>query len=73
MLEEYIEDNYYARFDTRNHNSFKEIYLNARLYINDDKRTNGRKDERTDKRTEILAPVSHTATNSCDKNVYSKR
>ena len=34
MLEEYVEDNYYARFDTCSYYHFREIHFNARLNIN---------------------------------------
>ena len=38
MLEEYVEDNYYARFDTRSYHHFRETYLNARLDVNNTRR-----------------------------------
>ena len=34
MLEEYVEDNYYARFDTRSYHRFRKTHLNARLNVN---------------------------------------
>ena len=30
MLEDYVADNYYARFDTRSYHRFRETYVNAR-------------------------------------------
>ena len=46
MLEEYIKDNYYARFDTRSYHCFREINLNARLNINIDRWMDRQKDGR---------------------------
>ena len=34
MLEEYVKDNYYARFDTRSYYHFTEMHFNARLNVN---------------------------------------
>ena len=34
---EYVEDNYYARFDTRSYHPLREIHFNARLDINNTK------------------------------------
>ena len=34
MLEEHVEDNYYARFDIHHYQHFKEIHFNARLDVN---------------------------------------
>ena len=31
MFEEYVEDNYYARFDTSSYHRFRETHLNSRL------------------------------------------
>ena len=59
MLEKYIEDNYYARFDTHSYRCFREIHLNARLSVN--------VDGRTDERTEIQTPMSHPAASRCEK------
>ena len=39
MFGKYIEDNYYARFDTRSYHDFREINLNAKLDVNVDRRT----------------------------------
>ena len=33
MLEEYVEDNYYARFDTRSYHCYRETHFNARLDV----------------------------------------
>ena len=41
MLEEYIKDNYYARFDTCSYHCFREIHLNVGLYVKVDKWTDG--------------------------------
>ena len=62
MLEEYIEDNYFARFDTHSSHCFRKILLNARLDVN------------VDGRTEIQTPMLHPATSRCDKkHLHGKR
>ena len=33
MLEEYVEDNYYARFDTHSYHRYRETHFNARLDV----------------------------------------
>ena len=33
VLEEYVEDNYYTRFDTRSYHRFRETHFNARLDV----------------------------------------
>ena len=33
MLEVYVEENYYARFDTRSYHHFREMHFNARLNL----------------------------------------
>ena len=47
MLEEYVEDNYYARFETHSYHRYREMHFNARLDLNcwHDGRTNGQKFE----------------------------
>ena len=35
--EEYVEDNYYARFDTHSYHHFGEIHFNAKLDVNNDR------------------------------------
>ena len=39
MLEQYVEDDYCARFDTHSYHSFTETHFNARLDIKYDKVT----------------------------------
>ena len=39
VLEEYVEDNYYARFDTPSYHHYRETHFNARLDVNHDKVT----------------------------------
>ena len=39
MVEENVEDNYYARFDTWSYHSYRETHCNARLDFNHDKVT----------------------------------
>ena len=34
MLEEYVEDNYYARFDICSYHPFREMHCNARFNVN---------------------------------------
>ena len=34
VLEEYVEDNYYARFNTRSYHLLRETHYNARLDVN---------------------------------------
>ena len=34
MLQGYVKDNYYARFDTPSYHHFREIHFNARLDVN---------------------------------------
>ena len=34
MFEEYVEDNYYARYETRIYDCFRETHFNARLNVN---------------------------------------
>ena len=36
-LEENVKNNYYARFDTRSYQSYRETHCNARLDVNSDK------------------------------------
>ena len=33
MLEKYVEDNYYGRFDTHSYHRHREIHFNARLDV----------------------------------------
>ena len=37
MHEEYVKDNYYARFHTHSYHCCSEMYLNSRLEVNFDK------------------------------------
>ena len=34
MVDEYVEDNYYAMFDTHSYHCFREIHFNTRLNVN---------------------------------------
>ena len=71
MLEEYVEDNYHARFDTRSYHRYREMHFTARLDLNC-WQTDGRTNELTDEQMEIRTSISHPATSRYDKNDVKK-
>ena len=69
MLEEYIQANYYARFDTCSYHCFREIHLNARHDVNVDRWMDGQMDGRTDGQTD---GNSNSYVAPCYKQVSKK-
>ena len=63
MLEEHVEDNYYARFDTRSYHCFRETHFNARLDIQSKQSHSGAKSRsRAPGNSVCLKSISMTIT-----------